>query len=71
MSDDWTQDMFPGDGLEIPSDDERDRADALIAEWAQRWQEAPRTVARRHSDTNAPTNRAFLRAQLKRWWAQK
>lgn len=73
---DWVNEMFPGDGLALPSDEERDRADAIIAEWAARWQEEPVQIARRHRRNAAgycagrPTNRAYLRAQLRRWWAK-
>lgn len=63
---DWVTDMFPGDGLEIPTDDERDRADALIAEWSTRWAEASRTIPR--SLHGRPSNRAFLRSRLRLWW---
>lgn len=75
---DWVDEMFSGPGLELPTDEERGRADALVAEWAERWGEEARTVPRRHPDVTAegfanylagaPTNRAFLRAQLRRWW---
>lgn len=77
---DWVSGMFPGPGLELPDDAERDRADELIAEWSQRWGEAPCVVARVHPDVTgegfanylagSPTNRAYLRAQLRRWWAR-
>jgi hypothetical protein len=67
--------LFPGDGMEIPPDDERDRADALVASYNVMWNEdfppVPRT--RTVSDYGArtaevPTNRAFMRAKLRRWW---
>lgn len=67
MNDNWTLDMFPGDGLEIPTDAERDRADAIIAKWAGRWGEGVVTIDRRHPD-GAVTNRAFIRSRLWRWW---
>lgn len=77
---DWAAEMFPGDGSEIPDDAERDRADELITEWNHRWNETHPPIARVHADRpgspvyrvdpSAPTNRAFLRAQLRRWWAK-
>lgn len=82
---DWVSDMFPGEGLELPSDEERDKADALLAEWAARWREEPVTVPRtrpvsvsRWVDGQAgsntyqvPTNRAFMRSKVRRWWAKR
>lgn len=82
---DWIDELFPGEGLQLPADDERDRADALLREWAERWGEEPRTVARTRtvkvgrwvdgqSGSQAyqvPTNRAFLRSQIRRWWAKR
>lgn len=78
MPDDEFDEMFPGPGLEIPSDEERDRADALIAEWADRWNEGKFAIPRTHPDVSdegygnylagTPTNRAFLRSRLRRWW---
>lgn len=58
--------MFPGDGLELPTDDERDHADLLIDMWAKQWGEKSITIARRID--GYPTNRAYLRARLKRWF---
>ena len=71
--------LFPGSGLEIPTDEERDRADALLGEWAARWGEQVVRVARVHPPAinhplfhhelgGLPTNRAFVRAQLRRWF---
>lgn len=70
--------LFPGDLFEVPSDEERDRADALIAEWAERWKEEPITIPRVHPDVTdegfanhlagRPTNRAYMRSKLRRWW---
>lgn len=70
---DGIEKLFPGDGLEIPDDDERDRADVLLAQWAARWNEPVVTVARvRMTPTLAiPTNRAFLRSRLRRWFAKE
>jgi hypothetical protein len=70
MSNDWADNMFPGDGLVLPTDIERDAADHLIAQWNVRWGEIHPLVLRVHPDTNGPTNRAYLRSQLRRWWAQ-
>lgn len=74
-------DLFPGDGFEYPSDDERDRADQLLAEWAQRWGEPVITVPRVHPDVSdegfanylagQPTNRAYMRSKLRRWFAKR
>lgn len=71
-------DLFPGPALELPTDKERDQADALLAEWAQRWNEPATTVHRTHPDVTdegyanylagLPTNRAYLRSQLRRWF---
>jgi hypothetical protein len=72
-------DVFPGPGLEIPSDAERDRADELLAEWAARWGESYTVIARVHQPAirvglfasglqGLPTNRAFMRAQLRRFF---
>ncbi len=79
MTDTMNQ-MFPGDGLELPNKQERDRADALIAEWAARWGEEAVTIARVHPDVTiegyanylagTPTNRAYLRSQLRRWFGR-
>jgi hypothetical protein len=75
---------FPGDVLAFPSDAERDRADEMIAKYNTAWREShppvPRVhhVPRVHPDTTdegfantlagTPTNRAYLRAYLRRWW---
>lgn len=69
MMDDEFNTMFPGDGLQVPSDDERDRADAVIAEWSARWDEKPFTIARHIQ--GCPTNRAYLRSKLRRWWRRE
>lgn len=78
MSDDWTVDMFPGAGEEIPSDEERDKADKLIADWAKVWREEVVTIDRVHPAVaggspweGKPTNRAFLRSRVRRWWFGK
>lgn len=71
--------LFPGDPLEIPTDAERDRADALLSEWAARQGECFNRVARVHPPAignglfsheleGYPTNRAFMRAQLRRFF---
>lgn len=71
--------LFPGDGLAIPDDSERDRADALLAEWAARWGQVYTGIARQHPPAirvglfasglaGLPTNRAFMRAQLRRFF---
>ena len=75
---DWADEMFPGDGLEYPTDEERDRADELLATWNERWRENHPPVPRKHPDATVegfanylagePTNRAYLRAYLRRWW---
>lgn len=78
---DWVSEMFPGDGLELPTEEQRDQADALIAEWSKRWGETPITVPRKHPDVpyeglakyvaGMPTNRAYLRSRLRRWWGKR
>lgn len=79
---DWVHRMFPGPGDELPTDQERDAADKVVAEWAAKWGEPGRTIARERTvqvsqwatggrqDTpcTVPTNRAYMRAQLRRWW---
>lgn len=65
---DWIYDTFPGDGLEIPTDAQRDQADTIIADQAKRWNEQARTIARVSEVTGRPTNIAYLRSQLRRWW---
>ena len=71
---DWVANAFPGDGLQVPTDVERDYADGMLAEWCTRWGEPVRTVARVHPETaerglaGTPTNRAYLRSQIRRWW---
>ena len=71
--------LFPGPGLEIPTDAERDRADELLSEWAARWGECYTQIARVHPPAignglfahrlgGLPTNRAFMRAQLRRFF---
>ena len=74
----WVDEMFPGEGLELPTEVERQRADDVVAEWNQRWNESHSPIARVHPDTSeegfanylagTPTNRAYVRAQLRRWW---
>jgi hypothetical protein len=71
----WVNQAFPGDPLELPSDEERDRADDMVAEWNRRWGESHPPVPRIHPDVTAegfanylagtPTNRAYLRSQLR------
>lgn len=79
MSDeDWVSKAFPGDPLEHPTDAERDRADGVIAWWSERWKEEPHVIDRTHPVTTdegyantlcgLPTNRAYMRARLRRWW---
>lgn len=66
--------LFPGDGLEIPSDDERNEADALIRSFALLWNEPVIAIPRiwvAYGDHYIPTNRAFVRSRLKRWFAKK
>lgn len=81
MSDtDWVAWLFPGDGLQLPTDQERDEADAAIAEWSARWGEHGVPVPRTYPDVTGegfanylagtPTNRAYLRSRLRRWWRQ-
>jgi hypothetical protein len=71
--------LFPGPPLEIPTDAERERADKLLAEWAARWGECYTSIARVHPPAirvglfasgleGLPTNRAFMRAQLRRFF---
>ena len=77
---DWVSEMFPGDGFVIPDDAERDRADGVIAEWSVRWGEQPFTIDRVHPQVSdegfanamagEPTNRAYMRSKLRRWWAK-
>lgn len=82
-TEDWVAAMFPGDPLELPADAERDKADHLIEQWSKCWSEEPFAIARilvprEHPDTSeegyanalagTPTNRAYLRSQLRRWW---
>jgi len=56
------KEMFPGDGAEIPTKDERDRADELVGF------EIPRSRTGSMSYFASPaTNRAFVRSQVKRW----
>lgn len=78
---DWITDMFPGDGMLHPTGAERDRADALLAEWAKRWGEPVQTIPRTHPEVSDegfanylcgyPTNRAYLRSRIRRWWAKQ
>lgn len=80
MSDEFDR-AFPGDGLELPSDEERDRADAMIARFNLQQGEQHPPVARVHPDVTGegyasylagvPTNRAYLRSQLRRWWHRR
>lgn len=78
MNTDWVSEMFPGDGLQHPTDEERDRADEVLVDWNGRWHESHPPVPRTHPDVTAegfanylagtPTNRAYVRAYLRRWW---
>jgi len=80
-STEWADKEFPGEGLELPTDAERQRADDIVAEWNQRWSEHHPPIARVHPDigeeglanyvAGTPTNRAYLRAQLRRWWRKQ
>jgi len=57
--------MFPGNGLEIPTEEERDHADELVGF------EIPRAHHGRMAYfADARTNRAFLRSQIRRWCAR-
>lgn len=79
--DDGISILFPGDGLKIPTDEERDKADKFIAGWCSIMSEQPFKIARTHPDVSEegfannlagePTNRAFMRSQLRRWWARR
>jgi hypothetical protein len=81
MNTEWVRDQFPGDGLEIPDDMERARADETVARFNKQWGESRPPIPRTHPDVTAegyanpmagqPTNRAYLRTQLRRWWARK
>lgn len=78
---DWVSKAFPGDGLELPTDEERDRADQLIDFWNERWNEREPHPERTHPDVSdegfanylagTPTNRAYMRSRLRRWWAKR
>ena len=73
---DWVTEMFPGNGFELPSDTERDLADNLVAQWNERWNENHPPIPRTYPDVTDegyanfyagnPTNRAYLRSQLRR-----
>jgi len=69
---DWVSLMFPGNGFAIPDTAERDRADELIAEWSLRLGEKAIKINRVvcFADANYPTNRAYMRAKLRGWWAK-
>jgi hypothetical protein len=68
MSDtEWVDRTFPGEGAEIPTDDERDRANAIIATWSTQWGERW-TAIPSMDPSGRPTNRAFIRSKLRRWW---
>lgn len=76
--DDWVATTFPGEGLEYPTDVERDYADNLLKEWCEKWGEPVVTIPRTHPTESEegmanylagmPTNRAYLRSKLRRWW---
>ncbi|WP_131721542.1 hypothetical protein [Mycolicibacter heraklionensis] len=61
---DWVDELLPGEGTAIPSDAERLKADELIGGEIPR----RRDDYLRGSSYSVPTNRAFLRAQIRRWW---
>lgn len=76
---DWVETMFPGDPLGFPNDTERGMADSTIAFWSEKWDETPFTIRRRHTIdvtdpaydntlAGTPTNRAYIRSRLRRWW---
>lgn len=54
--------MFPGSPIEIPSEEERDRADDLVGFKIPRHHEG-----RMAFFADSRTNRAFMRSQVKRW----
>lgn len=65
MKGDRVEVLFPGDGREIPDDAERRRADALVGF----------EIPRHHTGemclfADSRTNRAFVRAQIRRWCAR-
>jgi hypothetical protein len=62
MEGDWVERMFPGAGLNFPSEEERVRADEVAG------YEIPRR--RVVGDGTTPTNRAYVRAALHRWWGR-
>jgi hypothetical protein len=78
---DWVSHAFPGDPFQQPSTEERDHADGIIADANTQWGESHRLIARTHPDVGdegfgnylagMPTNRAYLRAQLRRWWGRR
>jgi hypothetical protein len=78
---DWVLKAFPGEGMEYPTDEERDRADGLIAKFNEQWGEEHPPVPRTHPELSDegfanylcgyPTNRAYLRSKLRRWWAKR
>lgn len=80
MNNDWVDKAFPGDGLELPTDEERDRADKMITWFNEQWGENHPLVPRQHPELSddgfanllagMPTNRAYLRSKLRRWWAK-
>ncbi len=62
---DQVEQLFPGCGHEIPSDEERDRADALVGF------EIPRIHPQYGVGPVCKiTNRAFMRSRIKRWCAK-
>lgn len=71
---DWADSMFPGEGLEIPDADERDRADGVILETETRWGTPEKAFkidrVQKFEKADQPTNRAYMRARLRRWWAK-
>lgn len=68
---DWVTSTFPGDGLENPSDAERDRADILLRQRVEGAGPVPRTYPDMFDEGFAsfyaglPTNRAFVRNYLR------
>lgn len=82
---DWAWEILPGDGWEIPTDDERDRADATLKRFDDQWGEQHTPIPRVHPEiqnegtvvarpnpaylVGQPTNRAYVRSRMRRWWA--
>lgn len=62
---DRADDLFPGPGLEIPSSDERDRADAVVGYAIPRQRYGTMAYF-----ANAATKRALLRTHVRRHFAR-